>query len=120
MMLKRLGAMALLAVAATVGACGDDDETGPGDPTGIAISVTSVGLPGGEDIDVLIDGLVQFNVTSNGTSEFTKDDLAPDTYTVTLAPPAGCASEPAEHVVTVEEGEIEEISFAVTCGLLTR
>lgn len=109
-------AVLLLAMAAA--ACDDDDDdggTGP-DPTGIAIDVTIANLPDGEQVDVLVDGNAEFTVSQDGTTALTLEDIAPDTYVVTLGDlPAGCIGTPDEHVVTVDEGEIEEVAFTVAC-----
>lgn len=115
-------ALALLALAVTAAGCDDDDDGGTGpDATGIAIDVAVTNLPEGEEIDVLVDGSAQFTVSGNGTTELTMENIAPDTYVVTLGVlPVGCVGTPDEHVVTVSEGELEEVAFTVTCSVVVR
>jgi hypothetical protein len=115
-------ALALLALAVTAAGCDDDDDGGTGpETTGIAIDVTVTNLPEGEEIDVLVDGSAQFTVNGNGTTELTMEDIAADTYVVTLGVlPVGCVGTPDENVVTVSEGEVEEVAFTVTCAIVAR
>lgn len=118
-MRNRWAALALLALAAGAAGCDDDDDgTGP-ETQGIAIDVTVTNLPEGEDFDVLVDGSAQFTVSGNGTTQLTMEDIAADTYVVTLGVlPVGCVGTPDEHVVAVSEGETEAIEFDVICNII--
>lgn len=99
--------------ALTAAACNDD--TGPED-TGIGIDVTVVSLPAEVQFDVLINGAAEFTVNSSGLTELTVEGIPEGTYVVTLGElPAICDGEPAQHTLTLDEGEFETVAFTVTC-----
>jgi hypothetical protein len=104
----------LLVGLVAAGACGDDDGNTPTTGGTIEITTATIGEPG-TDYTVIVDGASPRTIAANATLSIA--DVDPGSHIVQLTLPTGCTLEGDNpRTISVTQGAITTIAFAVTCG----